>query len=120
MLARAAAAERMSQVHSDNTKNKSDGSAMSILFGHPTGNPNSHNAALAYLEAGLLECFCVAWMPSTATIRMLKCLQPLRPLAQRLERRQFPPLSHVPKVQGRVGEVCRLLMRALGLGGYPP
>src|SRR5262245_9647978 len=35
--------------------------SMRILFGHPTGNPNSYNAALAYLEAGLLECFCVTW-----------------------------------------------------------
>jgi glycosyltransferase involved in cell wall biosynthesis len=90
---------------------------MSILFGHPTGNPNSHNAALAHLEAGLLECLCVPWMPSTATIRALSLIQPLRPLAQRLARRQFAPLSQVPKVQGRVGEACRLLMRASGVGG---
>src|SRR5262249_18661952 len=90
---------------------------MSILFGHPTGNPNSHNAALAYLEAGLLECFCVAWMPSTATIRRLSLVPPLRPLAQRFARRHFAPLSQVPTVQGRVGEACRHLMRASGLGG---
>ena len=93
---------------------------MSILFGHPTGNPYSHNAALAHLEAGVLECLCVPWMPSTATIRVLSLLQPLRPLAQRLARRQFGPLSQVAKVQGRVGEVCRLLTRALGLGDYLP
>jgi glycosyltransferase involved in cell wall biosynthesis len=72
---------------------------MSILVGHPSGNPNSHNAALAYLEAGLLECFCVPWIPSATTIEMLtiemlKSIRPLRPLAQRLERRQFPPLAH--------------------------
>src|SRR5215469_8850792 len=101
-------------------RTKSDGLAMSILFGHPTGNPNSHNAALAHLEAGLLECFCVPWMPSTATIRALSLVQPLRPLAQRLARRQFGPLSRVPKVQGRAGEVCRLLTRASGLGDYLP
>jgi hypothetical protein len=89
---------------------------MSILFGHPTGNPFSHNAALAHLEAGLLECLCVPWMPSTATIRVLSLIQPLRPLTQRFARRQFAPLSRVPKVQGRVGEVCRLLMRASGHG----
>jgi len=41
-------------------------------------------------------------------------LSGIRPL-QRLGRRQFPPLSRVPKVQGRVREVCRLLMRELGL-----
>src|SRR6266446_4897318 len=92
---------------------------MSILFGHPTGNPNSHNAALAHFEAGLLECFCVPWMPSTATIRVVNLFQPLRP-AQRLARRHFAPLSHAPKVQGRVGEICRLLMRASRLGGYLP
>jgi alpha-maltose-1-phosphate synthase len=93
---------------------------MSILFGHPTGSPFSHNAALAHLEAGVLECLCVPWMPSTATIHVLSLLQPLRPLAQRLARRQFGPLSQVPKIQGRVGEVCRLLTRASGLGDYLP
>jgi hypothetical protein len=87
---------------------------MSILFGHPIGNPNSHNAAVAYLEAGLLECFCVAWMPSRKTIDTLKIFRPLRPSAQRLERRHVPSLSHVPKSQGRIGEVCRLLIRASG------
>jgi glycosyltransferase involved in cell wall biosynthesis len=91
---------------------------MSILFGCPTANPNSHNAALAYLEAGLLECLCVPWMPSAATIRMLSLIRPLRPSAQRLARRQFAPLSHIPKVQDRVGEICRLLMRAMELDGY--
>src|ERR1700730_777471 len=90
---------------------------MSILFGHPTGNPNSHNAALAHLEAGLLECFCVPWMPSTATIRALSLVQPLRPLAQRLSRRHFAPLSQVPMVQGRLSEARRLLSRAWGMGG---
>ena len=91
---------------------------MSILFGHPTGNPNSHNAAMAYLEAGLLECFCVAWMPSTKTIDTLKRFRPLRLLAQRLERRIFPPLSHVPKVQTRAREFSRLAIRAAGLTEY--
>jgi starch synthase len=92
---------------------------MSILVGSPIASPFSLNAALAYLEAGLLECFCVPWMPSAATIRMLNLIQPLRPSVQRLARRQFAPLSRVPKVQGRVGEVCRLLMRASGLDRYP-
>jgi starch synthase len=92
---------------------------VSILFGHPTGNPNSHNAAVAYLDAGVLECFCVPWMPSAKTISILKSFRPLRPSAQRLERRRFPPLSHVPKAQGRVSEICRLLMRALVSSGRP-
>ena len=30
-----------------------------------------------------------------------------------------PPLSQAPKIQGRVGEVYRLLMRASGLSDYP-
>jgi len=84
---------------------------MTVLVGHPTGNPISYNAATAYLEAGLLECFCVSWMPSTRTLNMLSSIRPL----QRLGRRQFPPLSRVPKMQGRVREVCRLLIRELGL-----
>jgi starch synthase len=88
---------------------------MSILIGHPTGNPNSHNAALAYVEAGLIECFCVSWMPSTATIELLSRVKLLRPLAQRLGRRQFPPLLDAPKIEGRVAEVRRLLMQASGL-----
>jgi alpha-maltose-1-phosphate synthase len=93
---------------------------MSVLFGHPTGNPNSHNAALAYFEAGILERFCVAWMPSAKTLDILKGFRSLRPLAQRLERRQFAPLAHVPKAQGRAMEACRLLTRALGWDGYRP
>jgi starch synthase len=91
---------------------------MSILFGHPTGNPNSHNAALAYFEAGLLECVCVPWMPSATTMRVLNRAQPLRSQVQRLGRREFPPLVHVPKVQGRVGEFARLLIRASGLSDH--
>ena len=93
---------------------------MSVLFGHPTGNPNSHNAALAYFEAGVLERLCVAWMPSSRTINVLKKFRSLRPSAQRLERRQFPPLSHVPKVQDRAMEVGRLVTRAAGWGGDRP
>ena len=85
---------------------------MSVLFGCPTANPNSHHAALAYVEAGLLACFCVPWMPSTRTMHVLNSLPPLRSMVQRLERRQFQSLSHVPKVQGRTGEFCRLLIRA--------
>jgi glycosyltransferase involved in cell wall biosynthesis len=91
---------------------------MSILFGHPTGNPNSHNAALAYFEADVLECFCVPWMPSATILEILKFCRPLRPLAERLERRRFPELSRAPKVQGRLREVYRLLMRASGANGY--
>jgi len=90
---------------------------MSILIGHPTGNPNSYNAALAYFEAGLLECFCVGWMPARRTVDALKRFPLLRSAAGRLERRQFPPLAHAPKCQGRIGEFFRLLRRLAGMDG---
>ena len=89
--------------------------AMSILLGHPAGNPNSHNVAAGYLEAGILESFCVPWMPSAETIRALSKLGPLRPFAERFGRREFPPLAEAPKIQGKIGECGRLLMRAAGL-----
>lgn len=89
---------------------------MSIVFGHPTGSPFSHNAALAHFEAGRLERFCVPWMPSANTLRLLEQVKPLRSMTQRLSRRHFPPLTETPKVQGRVGELRRLLIRALGWG----
>ena len=88
---------------------------MSILFGHPTGNPNSHNAALAHLEAGHLEAICVPWMPSASTLRCMHLLAPIRPMVQRLSRRHFRPLATAPKIQGRMEEMRRLLMRAAGL-----
>jgi starch synthase len=89
---------------------------MSVLFGHPSGNPNSHHAALAHFEAGRLEAFCVPWMPSPLTLKMLEQIGSLRPMARRLGRRYFPPIVKAPKVQGRVGELCRLVTRALGRG----
>ena len=89
---------------------------MTVLFGHPSGNPNSHHAALAHLEAGRLEAFCVPWMPSQFSIRLLGHFGVLRPLAQRLSRRRFPPLDVAPKIQGRIGEFRRLIMRAMGRG----
>jgi hypothetical protein len=89
---------------------------LTVLFGHPTGSPFSHNAALAHFEAHQLESFCVPWMPSAATLRLLEYLGPLRPMARRLGRRRFPPLATAPKIQGRVGEIRRLITRAVGRG----
>jgi glycosyltransferase involved in cell wall biosynthesis len=89
---------------------------MSVVFGHPTGNPNAYHAALAHFEAGWLECFCVSWMPSTRTLHLLDHIKPLRSKTQRLHRRHFPPLAAAPKVQGRAGELRRLLVRATGRG----
>ena len=89
---------------------------MSVLFGHPTGNPFSFNAALAHFEAARLEAFCIPWMPSPATLRLLELVRPLRGMVQRLGRRHFPPLAGAPKVQGLAEESRRLLVRALGWG----
>jgi glycosyltransferase involved in cell wall biosynthesis len=89
---------------------------MTILFGHPTGSPFSHNAALAHFEAGRLECFCVPWMPSVTTLWVLDRIEPLRAMTQRLSRRHFSPLAKAPKIQGRASELRRLLIRAAGRG----
>jgi alpha-maltose-1-phosphate synthase len=86
---------------------------MTILFGHPSGGPFSYNAALAHFESGRLEAFCVPWLPSNTTLRILSHVGPLRAMAERLSRRHFPPLANAPLVQGRLGEMRRLLMRAL-------
>ena len=87
-----------------------------ILFGHPTGNPNSHHAALAHYEAGRLAAFCVPWMPSAASLNLLQALPSLRRMAGRLSRRRFAPLENAPLIQGRAGEWRRLFIRALGRG----
>jgi alpha-maltose-1-phosphate synthase len=55
-------------------------------------------------------------MPSKFSIRLLEHFDALRPLAQRLSRRCFPPLDVAPKIQGRIGEFRRLLTRAIGQG----
>jgi glycosyltransferase involved in cell wall biosynthesis len=87
---------------------------MTVLFGHPTGNANAHHAALAHFEAGRLEAFCVPWMPSGLALHLMEQLGVLEPTARRLARRHFAPLRDAPKVQGRIGEMRRLLTRALG------
>ena len=89
---------------------------MSVLFGHPTGNPNSHHAALAHFEAGRLEAFVVPWFPSAGALKLLKLFPPTRVMAARLERRRFDPLVDAPKIQGRLGEFKRLAMRACDKG----
>jgi glycosyltransferase involved in cell wall biosynthesis len=87
-----------------------------ILFGHPGGNPNSHHAALAHFEAGRLDAFCVPWMPSATTLKVLSAMPGWQGLAQRLARRRFEPLDHAPKIQGRLSEMRRLFVRSRGLG----
>jgi len=88
---------------------------MTVLFGHPTGNPNSHHAALAHYEADHLEAFCLPWMPSTMSVHAIESVSLLRPDATRLSRRHFAPLEKAPKVQGRMREVFRLIGRSIGL-----
>ena len=90
---------------------------LTVLFGHPGGNPNSHNAALAHLEAGWLETFCVPWMPSSFVLHSLEQIRPWASVANRLRRRRFSALETAPKVQGRLSEIRRLLLRLLGRGG---
>lgn len=81
------------------------------LIGHPTGNPNSHHAALCYWESGKLEAFCVPWFPTATELRVLGWVPGLRAETERLARRHFPALQGAPMVQGRSGEWGRLLRR---------
>src|SRR5262245_2211459 len=84
---------------------------MSVLFGHPSGNPNSHHAALAHFEAGRLEAFCVPWMPTPGQLRHLRKIQSLHGWVFRLERRCFQPLLDAPRIEGRRSEWLRMLRR---------
>ncbi len=86
---------------------------MSVLFGHPSGGPFSHHAALAHFEKGRLDAFCVPWMPSRQVVGLL---ENAGPLGRRFARRHFPPLASAPKIQGRWGELRRLAIRAFGRG----
>lgn len=85
-----------------------------ILFGHQTGNPNSHHAALAHFERGRLAAFVVPWFPGRTTLELLKQLPPTRTMAMRLSRRRFEPLAGAEFVQGRLAEFRRLMIRAAG------
>jgi glycosyltransferase involved in cell wall biosynthesis len=87
-----------------------------ILFGHPTGNPNSHHAALAYFERGRLEAFCVPWFPSAAELAVLSLIPGAEAEVARLKRRRFEPLARAPMVQGRIGEWRRMSVRLAGRG----
>lgn len=89
---------------------------MSVLIGHPTGTPFAYHAALAHFDAGRLEAFCVPWMPSAATLRVLECLPFARRHVRRLARRHFSPLAEAPIVQGRMQEWSRLFSRLTGIG----
>ena len=96
--------------------NPRDAPTVSVLFGHPAGNPNALHAALAHFESGRLDAFCVPWMPSAGSLQVLQMVPGLSAMAGRLARRRFPPLVNTPLVQGRLGEWRRLVLRALGRG----
>jgi glycosyltransferase involved in cell wall biosynthesis len=85
-----------------------------ILFGHQTGNPNSHHAALAHFERGRLAAFVLPWFPGRTTLELLKQLPLTRTMAMRLSRRRFEPLAGAEFVQGRLSEFRRLMVRAAG------
>lgn len=87
---------------------------MTVLFGHPSGNPNSHHAALAHFEAGWLEAFCVAWMPSELELRLLEYIPGMKSQARRLRRRRFAALGGANRIQGRLGEWSRMARRLAG------
>lgn len=84
---------------------------MTVVFGHPTGNQGSFQAALAHFEAGWLESFCVSWMPTERTLRLLGSVPGLRSKAGRLSRRRFPVLESAPISQSPIAELRRLAMR---------
>ena len=89
---------------------------MTVLFGHPTGNPNSHHAALAHFQAKRLEAFCVPWMPTPGEMALLRRVPGLGKYARRLERRCFPPLAGAPRIEARISEWFRM-SRRVALGG---
>ena len=88
---------------------------MKILFGHPTGNPNSHHAALAHLEADRLAAFCVPWMPTPEQLQWLSRLPGLADAVRRAERRSFAPLLGAPRIENRAGLLLRWLRQSAGL-----
>ncbi len=87
-----------------------------ILFGHPTGNPNSHHAALAHFAAQRLAAFCVPWMPTPPQLKFLARVPGCAAAARRVERRCFSPLLNAPRIEGKAGEWLRLARRFSGMG----
>jgi glycosyltransferase involved in cell wall biosynthesis len=90
---------------------------VTVIIGHPTGNPNFHNAALSYFEAGHLEALCTPWMPSPRTVNAIKKIPVVSRFSARLSRRSFAPLKSAPAVQDRARAIFSLLERAIVTGG---
>jgi glycosyltransferase involved in cell wall biosynthesis len=89
-----------------------------ILFGHPTGSPFAHHAALAHLQDDKLAAFCVSWMPTRRELAVLGKIPALDGYVQRLSRRRFEPLEGTNLIQGRFGEWARLARRVFRGGRY--
>ena len=87
-----------------------------ILFGHPSGNPNSHHAGLAHFEKHRLEAFCVPWMPTPHELAFLKKIPRFKAMEARVRRRCFLSLLNAPRVEGRLGEWSRMARRVIGQG----
>lgn len=87
-----------------------------ILLGHPTGNPISHQCALAYIEKSQLEAFCTPWFPEGWQIEFLRRIPGISREVARLTRRRFEPIAKARKVQGMSGEFGRMARRLCGLG----
>jgi glycosyltransferase involved in cell wall biosynthesis len=88
-----------------------------VISGHPTGNPNSHHAALAWHERGRLLKFCTPWFPSQQELNLIGRVPGLREQARRLSRRRFEALSDVPMRQDKLGEMARILRGRAGWSG---
>src|SRR5207237_245811 len=94
---------------------------MSILFGHPTGNPNSYQAALAHFAAGRLEAFCVPWMPSGCTVDALGGTRLLQPMVHRLGKACVydMPIGYYPAWAEIETSLARKYVDWLPPGGLP-
>jgi glycosyltransferase involved in cell wall biosynthesis len=84
---------------------------MTVVFGHPTGNPNSHHAALSHFEAGWLETCCFPWLPSAKMLALIERGPGMSDLARRLRRRHFAELDTAPVVKGRLMAVASFALR---------
>lgn len=93
------------------------GSTRGILFGHPGGNPNSHQAALSHFERGRLAAFCVPWLPTPRQLAMLRRLPRMGEWVARVSRRCFPPLLDAPRIEGKRQEWARMLRRLIDRSG---
>lgn len=88
-----------------------------VISGHPTGNPNSHHAALAWHERGRLLKFCTPWFPSRQELALIERVPGLREQARRLSRRRFEALADAPMRQDKPGEIARIVRSRLGWRG---